>query len=753
MSMKYILSILLASATLGAKAQNVKGVVADATDKQPIECANVMLLNEKDSIVGGSLTDNMGRFTIKNTGQKLRISFVGYETLDILLRDFTISDTLFLTKEAITMQGVTVKANRPTVKVGLNKVSVNISNSYLKHLGKITDILKKVPGLSSDLQLLGGGSPTFVLNGKPISLKELSAIPSSEVKKIVVDANPTAEYSASSKGVVYITTVTELGNTLSTELSNTSLFARNYMNIANITINEKYKKVSNLFTAGFSYINTTQIDNTTESVFLPNRIIESTKERHTRGKARAFDWFYAMNWNINNRQTLGIQYSGNVENTHTKEPTWQVMNGENMQYVQRKRGTEYMHNIGLNYHYTLDKNSTLRFVADYAHRKSDDEGLANTNPIVKTNSMGRYNIGGAKLSYNRNAKWGNLSTGIFASAMSNNGGYVYNASGENYKTHETLYGAYASYSKQIKKYSVQLGLRMEADKRKLESETSGVFMDSTEWKIFPNMVVTRTLSNNSSLGLSIGQTIKRPSFSDLSPTLNYYDAISYRVGNPQLNACVTTNFKLSYNLGNFMASVAYNHNKNKIIELPFWKETAVDNKNIEWRPINFNKSSEFVATAIYAYSLGPIQGDISCSYSKPFLKANFLGKERSWNKAYYNFNLSAQCPVSQHSLIALDGSFDSAYSGMLTEHRSSWTLNLTYMHQLWQDRLTLLVVANDIFHTDRSNTWKMEYNNIRTTMNTNGDTQYIMVKLNYNLGKLKLDKNKKTASQDFLNRL
>ena len=75
------------------------------------------------------------------------------------------------------------------------------------------------------------------------------------------------------------------------------------------------------------------------------------------------------------------------------------------------------------------------------------------------------------------------------------------------------------------------------------------------------------------------------------------------------------------------------------------------------------------------------------------------------------------------------------------------------MHQLWQDRLTLLVVANDIFHTDRSNTWKMEYNNIRTTMNTNGDTQYIMVKLNYNLGKLKLDKNKKTASQDFLNRL
>ena len=41
-----------------------------------------------------------------------------------------------------------------------------------------------------------------------------------------------------------------------------------------------------------------------------------------------------------------------------------------------------------------------------------------------------------------------------------------------------------------------------------------------------------------------------------------------------------------------------------------------------------------------------------------------LDGERTWNKPNYNVNLSAQCPISKTSLLAFDGSFDSAYSGM-----------------------------------------------------------------------------------------
>ena len=80
-------------------------------------------------------------------------------------------------------------------------------------------------------------------------------------------------------------------------------------------------------------------------------------------------------------------------------------------------------------------------------------------------------------------------------------------------------------------------------------------------------------------------------------------------------------------------------------------------------------------------------------------------------------------------------------------------MNLTYMHRLFKDKFTLLVAFNDVFHTDHGNNWTMKYNNIRTTMDTSGDTQRLIVKLSYNFGKLKLDSSKKIASKEFLNRL
>ena len=749
-----IFLLILSFSSLQLSAQNIKGQVTDE-QQQPLLCANVLLLTVKDStLIKGTVTNEQGRFELSapEVPYIIKISFIGYKAYYLNNGEGNIG-TIQLKPNSNLLNEVVVKGRRPTIKVGLNKIEVNVSNSYLKYMGKATTILRKIPGLTKDLQLLEGGSPTFVLNGKPVDVKELATIPSSEIKKIIVDSNPNVEYSATCKGVVYITTIKALENTLSTEISNSSLFARHYMDVADFTLNEKFKNISNLLSIGFSYLNTTQIDNTTEKVFLPTNTIYSTKERHTHGQGNVLTWFYAMNWELSNKHSWGIQYSGNIGNVHTAEPTIQKMNAQSMNYTQSKREVSYIHNIGINYKYSFNKMSSLRFIADYAHYKSDNTGFANAIPEVKTNSSGMYNIAGAKLTYNTKAKWGNFSTGAFTSTMRNNGGYSYNKEEEGYKTRETLYGAFTSYSKRIKKFLVQVGLRVEADKRRLESHEKGMFLDSTEWKVFPNLVVNRELTKKSSIGLSIGQNIRRPSYANLNPSINYYDAISYKVGNPQLRPCISNNIKLSYNVGNLMTSVAYNYSRNTIMELPYWKDKGIDNKNIEWRPVNFVKSSSIVATAIYSYGFGPIQGDISFYYSKPFMKATFLDEERTWNKPNYNVNLSAQCPISKTSIIAFDGSFDSAYSGKVTNHRSSWTLNLTYMQQLWKEKLTLLVVVNDIFHTDKSNTWVMEYNNIRTTMDSNFDTQYLMVKLNYNFGKLKLDKSKKSASKDIIDRL
>lgn len=751
---KFFLTLVVLIVCHQLFAQQIVGKIVDERN-MPMQFVNVELLSLNDStFIKGAVTGNDGQFSISHepTAGILKCSFIGYQTIYKTLQGAHVG-TLVMQEKATELSGVTVKGNLPAMKVELNKITVDVSHSYLQYMGKAIDVLRRVPGLTSGLQLLEGGTPTFILNGKVVSTKELAAIPSSEIKKIVVDANPTVEYSATNKGVVYITTKTELGNMLSSEISNTSIFARNYMDMVNATVNEKYKKVSNLLTFGFSHLNTTQIDHTTETVYLPQTTIESAKERKTRGRGNVFDWFYAMNWALSKKQTIGFQYTGNIGNSRQNEPTTQFMNGETMKFVQRKNGEEWLHTASVSYENKIDSTRMLTFLADYSYHHSNADGAANATPEVITASEGHYNIAGARLSYTSERKWAKLSMGTFFSAMSNKGNYAYNADAENYTTHETLFGAYVSLSKQFKGFYVQGGVRLEADHRKLETHTTGVFADSTQWKLFPNLMMKKTLSNKSSIGLSLGQTIARPVFGDINPGLYYYDAISYKVGNPQLKPAITTNMKLSYTTGNLFTSVAYNRTENKIVELPGWTEQAVGNKNIRWMPVNFDKASTIVATAVYYYSLGPLQGDVTGSFTQPFIKANYLGEEHTWNTPSWYFSVNAQCPVSRHSLVALDGSYDSGGMSTLFNHELSWMLNITYMHRLLHDRLTLVVSVNDIFHTDRGNNWTMKYNRIKTTMNSNMDTRYLMVKLNYNLGKLQLDNSKKTASKELLNRL
>ena len=111
----------------------------------------------------------------------------------------------------------------------------------------------------------------------------------------------------------------------------------------------------------------------------------------------------------------------------------------------------------------------------------------------------------------------------------------------------------------------------------------------------------------------------------------------------------------------------------KIIQLPVWADVSIDNKNIKWIPINFDKSSTIVATAIYHYSLGPIQGDITGSFTKPFVKANYLGNEYSCGKPLWYFSVDGQWSLSSYSMFAFDGSYDSGGNSTLFNHEKSWT--------------------------------------------------------------------------------
>ncbi len=87
---KFILFLLAAIVLFiiasDVKAQNItlQGIITDASDGQPVSGANVILLDDSDEQVRGSVTDQNGVFRIRNISPgeyQVRVSFVGYATL------------------------------------------------------------------------------------------------------------------------------------------------------------------------------------------------------------------------------------------------------------------------------------------------------------------------------------------------------------------------------------------------------------------------------------------------------------------------------------------------------------------------------------------------------------------------------------------------------------------------------------------------------------------------------------------------
>lgn len=141
------------------------------------EYATIALLSPIDStIVGQGVSNENGYFVIPSNYRKVlaRITYIGYKTVNRIFNN-TEMGIIRLQPKTMTVKGVVVKGKRNTVKVELNKITVDVAHSYLQYMGKVTDVLGMIPGLTSDLQLLEGGTPTFVLNGRPVSMAELKA--------------------------------------------------------------------------------------------------------------------------------------------------------------------------------------------------------------------------------------------------------------------------------------------------------------------------------------------------------------------------------------------------------------------------------------------------------------------------------------------------------------------------------------------------------------------------------------------------
>ncbi len=203
---------------------SVKGKVLEKLTNESMPFVNAAVYKKNSTKpFKSAITDDRGNFRINDIpygNYTLQLTFVGYETIS---RDFSITSekksvsykNFFMASVTQSLEEVTVTAQRPAVKLEVDRKSFDVSQDIVNAGGAASDVLDNIPSVEVDndgnISLRGNTSVEVWINGKASGLTSdnraeiLQQLPAESIDRIEVIDNPSAKFSAEgSAGIINI---------------------------------------------------------------------------------------------------------------------------------------------------------------------------------------------------------------------------------------------------------------------------------------------------------------------------------------------------------------------------------------------------------------------------------------------------------------------------------------------------------------------------------------------------------------------
>lgn len=608
----------------------VYGKIIDASTKKPVEYASVVVLwFNKDSLLGGALTQENGDFSIENLppmgGYRLRVTQIGFQTfttkfylqapskLEVDLGDLALKIDEKLLKE------VDVVADKAQVSIGIDKRVYNVDKDISVRGGTAVDAMKNVPGVSVDADgnaQLRNQSPTIFVDGRPTNLS-LQQIPADQIDRIEVITNPSVKYEAAATGGI-----------LNIIMKKNLKPGYNGVVMGNMGTNDRYGGMANLnvkegkwnFTAMYSfnqafndtkgYTDRTQLDTATgkASYYFEQDNAVRMKNMFNFGKLGA-------DYNITNRDMLSLNamlMSGKFDTEdnqdynllnadYVKEAIGHRQNDQfagfrnyNGQLLYKKTypkaGKEL--SADLNYNYSKGSNGYLFTTNDYPQ----DTNLVLPTTYQKNDGASESNQVVFQLDFvNPDSETKKFEAGIrsfYKHSISSND--TYNATSSDlvytrdsimsnrYVIDDMVNAAYVNYNdKTIWNINYQAGLRFE------QSYYKGTITDRNESfsynypssaadlmkSLFPGIYLSKKTDKGHEWQLNFSRKIRRPNFFQLMPFVMFSDRQNIRIGNPELKPefrnIAELNYNKVFNKGNYLGSLYLRYEEQPITNVAY----------------------------------------------------------------------------------------------------------------------------------------------------------------------------------------
>ena len=586
----------------------VKGTLMDETlgEAEPFATIRVFKAGKTEKPVAMFLTDENGQFSqeVKGKGKfDIVFSSVGKEDLKMTItlgQENPLSlDTLYIKENATMLKGVEIVAQKPLVKMEVDKMSYNVAEDEDSKSNTVLDMLRKVPMVtvdgqdnitvngSSSFKVYVDGMPNVMFSANPSMV--FKSMPATAVKSIEVMTNPGAKYDAEgAAGVLNIVmnkqnpqaaqSLNGYNGTLRATAGNKQLGASAFINGQQGKLSYSANVMTSYNRPGNTNTEMEQIQDNGMSQLLTSE--NNVKTPFTMGSL-------SLGYQIDPMSTLNLTAQVNSMTMKSSGTSLTTMGGNSFgsdfSYksttdtkmsrtsfngsidYQRFFNQEHTQSLALTYQLNYspattemhnDFNTTSDYI-DLTNRYSDnhDKTTNHTFQLDYTMPLGTgqtLSLGGKLQLHDATSDSKYYLKDI----------YDPNTSSE-YEYKNSILAGYGEYAGNFGKLGAKAGLRYEYTWQDVKYHLgNGEDFKKDYGSLVPTASLQYNLGVGSNLGLTYNMRISRPGISYLNPYVDKTNPIAISYGNPELDVEKNHNLSLVYNMftSKLMVNLNLHHN-------------------------------------------------------------------------------------------------------------------------------------------------------------------------------------------------
>lgn len=596
----FLATFLTAFGLMAQGHSRISGTVIDSLSQKPVEFANVALVVPgSPTPIDGTICDDKGEFALSKVAvgnYQLLITFIGFETKVVSVTIDDKNDDIKLGQIIISptpqvLEAVTVEGQRALIEERVDRTVYNAENDLTTRGGDATDVLKRVPMLSVDLDgnvsLRGNQNILVLINNKPSSIvassvsDALKQIPADEIKSVEVITSPSAKYDAEgSAGIINIITKKNTLHGLTLNI-NSGIGLRG----SNLGLNGNLRTGKMGFSLGGwgrGYYNTTGdfINEQLTRSFNSDGTSDETlniQKAETRNAGMFGNYNLGWDYDINKKNTLAASVRFGVRNNRTFQDDLTTERYVNdvltSQTLANNESKNAFNNVDASFNYTHYYDKPQREFSFQSMFSRNTGTSLFENFVLNPSDFSTLNrFRNDNDSYNQEITFqADYVTPIGTSQILEFGAKnilrsvvsdftSFRATGEgpyepsvtagfnnNLNYDQDILAGYAAYTLSLKGgYSLKTGARYEHTTISAYTLTEDDIDIPSYGVLVPSVNISKRLKNNNTIKASYNRRIQRPSIRYLNPNIQRENNLDVTVGNPELAPEYTNNFELSY---------------------------------------------------------------------------------------------------------------------------------------------------------------------------------------------------------------